>query len=256
MSVHKYVYAPCLREQRQLYINLQGAAVAASICAILQQKQSRPAQPAARDRQEGTYLSGEASDVGNSKHHMRHELVDPNLAQCTPSRGPASKDGPAAPSKVPTSDSESKPYRGEDNLEVKCDEGMPTEGARTAEKDQGNGSSLSPAGATGAERNGQAQRCEGLQFAILWSAYVPAAHEPQSLLRDVDVLQMPSLHCFAQDQSSQAWQIPADESFAVQNWFQSGSRSVLRSGRAHAVPGDRQSISAYKSFIKQFVRRY
>ena len=229
---------------------MQGAAVTASVCAILQQRQSTPPKVAASEKQEEMFLSGTASNAANCKNCMRHGLLDPGLAQCTSIHDPDPADVSKLPGSVSALNAKSEPSWDEDKLKGKHDESLPEGRARTAEHSQAHKDCV---GLAAEDANDEAQSRKGLQFAILFSAYVPAACEPQSLLRDVDVLQMPSLHFFAQSHSSKAWQIPASESLAVQNWFQSHRQTVLRSSRGHAVPGDRPSISSYKSFIKQFV---
>lgn len=231
---------------------LQGAAVAASVCAILQQRQSNPPKFAAPEKQEEMFLSGTESDADNCKNRIRYGLLDPGSAQCTSSHDADPADVSKLPGSVVPLNANSEPSWDEDKLKGKHDESMPEGGARTAEHSQAHEDCVSLAAE---DANDEAQNRKGLQFAILFSAYVPAACEPQSLLRDIDVLQMPSLHFFAQSHSNKAWQIPASESLAVQNWFQSHRQIVLRSSRGHAVPGDRPSISSYKSFIKQFVSK-
>ena len=97
-------------------------------------------------------------------------------------------------------------------------------------------------------------RCDSPKFAILLSAYCQPSPEACALKGTVETINLPSMHIYAQDQTRKDAQIPIGESIDLQQWFKEDGTTVQRVKRDHAVPNDRQTLSATRAFIKRFVK--
>ena len=235
---------------------MQGAAVAASVCAALQQRRSCPFSQAVTDNQKAQRCQAGDSSLDQHSEQNHQQASIRGLSKDALLQVPNSRDGHEA-SIAEVLAVDGRPDLGENGGKSRHTNRVSSvepEGiAAASEYPEAFCDSLRYEGAVAVVESGAAQSDGGLQFAVLCSAYMPHAVEPQRLLRDVDVIQLPSLNFFAQGQSSKARQIPVDQSVAVQHWFQTDKQSTLRTSRGHAVPGDKHSISFYKSFLKQFV---
>lgn len=228
--------------------DLQGAAVAATACAILQQATSARISDQEPASKEGVQMKVQKTCPSRSENYQEslYEDVGPvrqSWLGSAAQEDPLSRNGQtmAQPKSI---------ARNVDGMPLGEEDGNGNGLAQSSSKDDCLEGSHEVAPMLEArEVVGNAR----LEFAVLCTAFMPRAESAEVMRQKIGTIELPSLHVFAQTDSRKQAQIPIEESLSVQNWFDQDRCCVLRVARGHALPADRQSIGTYRRFLKQFV---